>query len=550
MKCKPARRSQPSIPAMRPMRRGRAQLAAAAAVLLLVSLAGAGCGAKTRGTPVTFVAEPGPAVLRVERLPSPQAARGQIIAQGASPLSARLDLAAPANWRVTAEPASAEAREAYRTTEATYDRQGLIDVAGSEPNGPTNLPLRVVVGMRPQESAPMPALVPVYHPRFGWLALRTRLRAYRNLVEADGTAPEHVAALSGLSGVGSPERLGDVVGVWGLDVSDVDGGRIVTSVFRPAEQGLDLESEDPEAAPLLARIERPEDRRRARFRSASRFPIQSADLVSLRLTGLTEVRVTGDGHVDVTPAFSPDGQFVFFASTRDQRGSSDIFRRPSLRAGALDVVTRNLPEGGAAWPSQATDGDIAFGFFPAAATTPDAGHIYAKIGGLGGYDSLIVQGGSDPRISPDGQLLAYISRGDLWVCSVDGSQQRRLTTDGAALLEEFGQHSLASADDERRFEQFERQWLFAPYRDPAWSPDSRQVVYSSLAGPDAEGRPNYNIWLLDLDSGRGIQITTNGSADVLPRFDASGQFIYFMSNRGRQWAIWRLPAPQLSAPSP
>jgi Tol biopolymer transport system component len=193
---------------------------------------------------------------------------------------------------------------------------------------------------------------------------------------------------------------------------------------------------------------------------------------------------------------------------------------------------------------------VAFGFFPAGAGSPDSGHIYAKIGGLGGYDSLIVQGGSDPRISPDGEMLAYVSRGDLWVCSVDGSQQRRLTTDGGSILESFGSRSLSSGEDQRRFEQFEKQWLFAPYRDPAWSPDSRHLIFSSLSGTDSEGRPNYDIWLLELDSGRRVQITTNGSADVLPRFDPAGKFIYFVSNRGRQWAIWRLSPPELESTAP
>lgn len=389
----------------------------------------------------------------------------------------------------------------------------------------------------------MVALLPVYHPRDGWLAVRTRLRAYRSLVEADGTAPEQVAPLSALSAVGGSANMGSIVGVWGLDISSADGGRIVTAVFRPSEEGLVLSPEDPEIAPRIARME-PEQRRNARVASGFRFPIASADLVSLRLTGLTEVRLTSDGHVDLTPAFSPDGQYVFFSSTRDQRGQSDIFRRPALRAGALDVVTRNLPDGGAAWPSQAADGTVSFGFFPSNATSPDSGHLYAKIGGLGGYDSLIVQGGSDPRISPDGAQLAYISGGDLWVCSVDGSQQRQITTDAAAILQAFGARSLSNDEDRRRFEQFEKQWLFRAYRDPAWSPDGRRMAYSSLAGVDGEGRPNYDIWLLDLESGQRTQITSNGSADVLPRFDSTGRLVYFISNRGRQWAVWRLPVPE------
>ena len=99
-------------------------------------------------------------------------------------------------------------------------------------------------------------------------------------------------------------------------------------------------------------------------------------------------------------------------------------------------------------------------------------------------------------------------------------------------------------EDRRRFEQFEKQWLFLAYRDPAWSPDGRRMAYSSLAGVDGEGRPNYDIWLLDLESGQRTQITSNGSADVLPRFDSTGRLVYFISNRGRQWAVWRLPVPE------
>ena len=91
----------------------------------------------------------------------------------------------------------------------------------------------------------MVALLPVYHPRDGWLAVRTRLRAYRSLVEADGTAPEQVAPLSALSAVGGSANMGSIVGVWGLDISSADGGRIVTAVFRPSEEGLVLSPEDP-----------------------------------------------------------------------------------------------------------------------------------------------------------------------------------------------------------------------------------------------------------------------------------------------------------------
>lgn len=526
-----------------------------AGVVLMLSILGTGCARS--GTPVTFTSEPEGATVRVERLPHPDATAGETIASGAAPLSARLDFEQPGTrYRVVAEPSS-QAEENFAPTSVAYDREALLAAAGVAGTGADSGdageaapmpegPLRINIPLTQRPSTVMEVLLPVYHPRDGWLAVRTRLRSYDTIVEADGTAPEQVVPLSALAAVGGADNLGQSVGVWGLDISETDGGRIVTGTFRPSREGLTLNPSDPEAAARLAPID-PDDRTQAMLISRYRFPIASADLVSLRLNGLSEVRLTTDGHVDLTPAFSPDGEYLLFASNRDQRNRSDIFRRPAIRPGALDVVTRNLPDGGAAWPSQATDGTIAFGFYPAGAQSADNGHIYAKIGGLGGYDSLIVQGGTQPAISPDGQLVAYLSQGDLWISSIDGSQQRRLTTDAAALLDGFARSSLTSEADRERFEQFEQQWLTQPYRDLTWSSDGRWLAYSSLSGTDAEGRPNYDIWLLDLDTGRQMQITTNGSADLLPRFDAEAREIYFLSNRGGQWMVWKLPVPEPDA---
>ena len=39
---------------------------------------------------------------------------------------------------------------------------------------------------------------------------------------------------------------------------------------------------------------------------------------------------------------------------------------------------------------------------------------------------------------------------------------------------------------------------------------------------------------------RPIQITTNGSFDDHPSWDPTGNAIYFRSNRGGEWAIWKI----------
>ncbi|HMO25880.1 MAG TPA: hypothetical protein PKB10_06385, partial [Tepidisphaeraceae bacterium] len=81
--------------------------------------------------------------------------------------------------------------------------------------------------------------------------------------------------------------------------------------------------------------------------------------------------------------------------------------------------------------------------------------------------------------------------------------------------------------------------------DPAWSRDGTRIAFASDRGIDGEGRANYDIWVLDMKSPTTpIQITTNGSVDDRPIWDPAGEAIYFRSNRGGEWAIWRIAVPK------
>jgi Tol biopolymer transport system component len=52
---------------------------------------------------------------------------------------------------------------------------------------------------------------------------------------------------------------------------------------------------------------------------------------------------------------------------------------------------------------------------------------------------------------------------------------------------------------------------------------------------------NPDVWIIDLaHPDKPIQVTTNGSIDDNPVWDPSGDAIYFRSNRGGQWGIWKI----------
>ena len=59
---------------------------------------------------------------------------------------------------------------------------------------------------------------------------------------------------------------------------------------------------------------------------------------------------------------------------------------------------------------------------------------------------------------------------------------------------------------------------------PDWSPDGRFIVYASSSGEAIE------LWLLDLESGRSSQLTHGGAVNVEPRWSPDGRRIAYVSS--------------------
>ena len=54
-------------------------------------------------------------------------------------------------------------------------------------------------------------------------------------------------------------------------------------------------------------------------------------------------------------------------------------------------------------------------------------------------------------------------------------------------------------------------------------------------------RVNYDIWVLDpAHPERPLRITSNASWDDCPAWDPGGAVLYFRSNRGGEWGIWKI----------
>lgn len=212
---------------------------------------------------------------------------------------------------------------------------------------------------------------------------------------------------------------------------------------------------------------------------------------------------------DMFPAFTPDGTNVVFSSNRTSRNAT-LWQISSEEAGGNLKLTYTQAEDYS--PSVAPGNKmIVFASNPPNAEEP-------QIWSLSRDSNLLTQlrEGQSPQVSPDGKRILFVRLDkiskvrQLWVMSIAGGGETQLT-----------------------------QNTDYDIMDPRWSPDGKWIVYASNEGFDSKKLRNYDIWIMTAAGSNRTQLTTNGSDDISPCWDYEGKTVYFLSNRGGAWNIWR-----------
>ena len=76
---------------------------------------------------------------------------------------------------------------------------------------------------------------------------------------------------------------------------------------------------------------------------------------------------------------------------------------------------------------------------------------------------------------------------------------------------------------------------------PALSPDGKTVVYPVRHTDMEADKGRYDLWMSPVAGGEARRITTHEANDASPAWSPDGEYVLFLSKRGKTTQVWRLP---------
>ena len=232
-------------------------------------------------------------------------------------------------------------------------------------------------------------------------------------------------------------------------------------------------------------------------------------------TDNTPVRLTSDEGLDTTPAISPDGKLLAYASDRSGEGTLDLW---VMQIGSSAQPFRRTKEGAdATSPVFSPDGTrIAF------RSERNGGAIYITPAislELAGEQKFVAAEGRRPRFSPDGAKIVYYTAPRSNTNATRPDWGKMFMVDLSA-----GKNPVPVRAD------------FAAAINPIFTPDGSHILFIGTRTPDAKQSSHW--WVTPLDGGEpvdtGFAASVSGSTDQyrlqIPIAWHGGRVIYSRSD--------------------
>jgi Tol biopolymer transport system component len=234
----------------------------------------------------------------------------------------------------------------------------------------------------------------------------------------------------------------------------------------------------------------------------------------MEIGGTGKSVVTQGRWIDLFPAFTPDGENLVFSSNRF-RGHQTLCKINFNSPGGITIVTDSPSED--YHPSISPPDGLTYAY---SRNPPNFTKAYLpKIWTLRANTTIqtALKEGKFPQISPDGETIIFMRMDEnsqkyqIWSMGINGSPETQLT-------------------DNTKWD--------STY--PRWSPNGEWITYCCDKAVNALNEQKYDIWIMPPDGSQTIQVTANDSWDLYPCWDRNSEYIYFLSNSGGCWNIWRI----------
>ena len=235
--------------------------------------------------------------------------------------------------------------------------------------------------------------------------------------------------------------------------------------------------------------------------------------------------------------FSPDGKKIIFASSHldpdaKKHYAAEIQQRAEEKKPKSAAATSGISI--PTWPSSKPTSTA-----PASSASPTRPGYNAE----GSY-------------SPDGKAIVFCSNRsgeknlELYIMDADGKNVRQLTKapgcyNGGPFFSPDGKKVIFRSDRKKK-DQLQLYVINADgtgeraltdndnwvYWAPFWHPDGQHIIYTAADHSDPLKRPNYDLYWMNIDTGKTTRLTFAPAADVLPVFNADGKKVMWTSTRG------------------